>query len=497
VRFEFNEVGTWPPNAWLAKCESGNNRVIVLHGSGVEVCDEFFSEAVWAGPYSAGDFDRTDIVAGSGGRLRADEVTFVGSGNPVDRLNSYTNDKTAWISNSLACLLTGIDAAVDIIYPYYYEDFYSIAQGLKKYKRTVHTSRGNVTLTYFDNLHWDGRSLVRKPKPLVQQDFGSFDGYMGFLRSALSAFTLNMATDERRAPYTTLATTSSGYDSPTVTALLAEVGCNETLCFDQSHQGENDSGEEIAKILKVAPRKILLAGWRTMPTPEPAFLAGNAIGEELRFKSAELVLRDRVLFTGYLGDKMWGLNADENLSPDYVRTDCAGSGFTEYRLWARFIHCPLPCWGGRQVADIRKISEQPELNPWRVNNDYDRPIPRRILVEKGVPRELFGIRKRNSSSILHNHANYLTPASMQEFLQWLRQHQSEWFKRLKMPPLRGDTIDQLTFHAANRLVDWGKTMPVIWKFANRLESRPMGIRRYVFPWAMSVAQRRYAGAPRI
>jgi hypothetical protein len=496
VRFEFNEVGPWPPNAWLAKCEAGDDRVSVLHGCGVETCAEFFCEAVWAGSYGDGDFDRTDIVAGSGGRLRAEGVTFVGSGNVVDRLNSYTNGNTAWVSNSLACLLTGIDADVDIVYPNYYEDFFSIAHGLKKYKHNVHTGRGNATLTYFDNLHWDGRNLALKPKPNTRRDFANFDAYVGFLRSALSAVADNMAAIERRAPYSSLATTSTGYDAPMVTALLAEVGCKETVCFDQSHQGENDSGDEIAKILKVSPRKIPLGGWRSLPTPEPAFLAGNSIGEELRFKSAEAMLKDRVLFTGYLGDKMWGLDNHEDLTPDYVRTDCAGSGFTEYRLWARFIHCPLPCWGGRQVADIRNVSQQAELNPWRLNNGYDRPIPRRILEEKGVPRELFGIRKRNSSSFLHNHANYLTPASMLEFLQWMKEHQSEWFKRLKIPPLRGDTIDQLTFHATNSLVDWGKTLPVIWKLAERLESRPVGVRRHVFPWAMSIAKRRYEGAPK-
>jgi hypothetical protein len=497
LRFQFTEVGTWPPNAWIAKCEVDEDCVLVLHGNGVEIAEEFFCEAVWAGPYAGADFDRTDIIAGSGGRLRADGITFVGSGNPVDRLNSYADEKTAWISNSLACLLTVIEADVDVTYRNYYRDFFSIAHGLKKYKRTIDTSRGEATLTYFDNLNWDGRTLRQMAKPIMHRDFENFDAYLGFLRESLSAFSQNMAAGERRSPYSMLATTSTGYDAPTVTALLAEFGCKETLCFDQSHQGENDSGEAIAKLLNVVPLNVPLGGWRNFPNPEPAFLAANAIGEELRFKSAETTLRDRVLFTGYLGDKMWGLDPDEDLTPDYVRTDCAGSGFTEYRLWARFIHCPLPCWGGRQVADIRKISEQPELRPWRVNSDYDRPIPRRILEQKGVPRALFGTRKRNSSSFLHNHANYLTPASMHDFMQWLKQHQGEWFKQLRIPPFRGDRVDQLSFHTASWLIERGKGIPLIWKRAERLESQPIGVRRFVFPWAMSVAKRRYRGAPRL
>jgi hypothetical protein len=31
--------------------------------------------------------------------------------------------------------------------------------------------------------------------------------------------------------------------------------------------------------------------------------------------------------------------------------------------------------------------------PWRLNNSYDRPIPRRIAEEAGVPRHLFGQKK--------------------------------------------------------------------------------------------------------
>src|SRR2546427_8786426 len=32
--------------------------------------------------------------------------------------------------------------------------------------------------------------------------------------------------------------------------------------------------------------------------------------------------------------------------------------------------------------------------PWRLGSDYDRPIPRRILEEAGIPRRLFGNRKK-------------------------------------------------------------------------------------------------------
>ena len=37
-----------------------------------------------------------------------------------------------------------------------------------------------------------------------------------------------------------------------------------------------------------------------------------------------------------------------------------------------------------------RISRSPEMGPWVVGHSYDKPIPRRILEEAGVPRGMFG-----------------------------------------------------------------------------------------------------------
>jgi hypothetical protein len=86
LRFEYVPVPSWPALAWLAQCHRAHNVVTVFHGSGVEVTDDWFAEAAWAGDFDAGDFDRTDVVAGSGGRIRGDELVFVSSASTVDRL---------------------------------------------------------------------------------------------------------------------------------------------------------------------------------------------------------------------------------------------------------------------------------------------------------------------------------------------------------------------------------------------------------------------------
>ena len=82
----------------------------LYHGSRVEVRDQFFGELAWSGDFDTGEFDQTDIVAGSGGRCRGNTLVFVSSGSTVDRLHFLETLEVGWISNSLACLLTTVDA---------------------------------------------------------------------------------------------------------------------------------------------------------------------------------------------------------------------------------------------------------------------------------------------------------------------------------------------------------------------------------------------------
>jgi hypothetical protein len=78
------------------------------------------------------------------------------------------------------------------------------------------------------------------------------------------------------------------------------------------------------------------------------------------------------------------------------RLDVAGHGLGELRLVIGFIHAPLPFVGARRKADIVKITESSEMDPWRLGNTYDRPIARRIAEEAGLPRHMFGQSKMGS-----------------------------------------------------------------------------------------------------
>jgi hypothetical protein len=480
----------WPTLAWLAKCSREASSVTVLHGKNVETQHGFFCEAIWAAEFSDQGLAETDIVAGSGAKILGEAVTFVASASTVDRLVWFSGDGFAWISNSLPCLLVALHARVDPTYPHYYADFYSVVRGLSRYKRRLTTSAGSVELGYFDNLHWDGRSLRPLPKPFPQRDFGSFAAYRDFLGETMQAMARNLGSPHRRQPYRMLGTISTGYDSPTVTALARAAGCEEAICFDKAHTGEDDSGEPIARYLGIRPIPVADKDWRRLLFPEVPFVASNAMGEEVRFCSAAAHLRQRVLFTGYHGDKMWDPHTTA-LSPDIVRGDPSGLGLSEYRLWAGFIHCPVPFWGARQIADVNRISHSPEMAPWHVNPDYSRPICRRIVEGRGVPREAFGQRKRNASVVIHNYEEFLTPTSAADFLDWLRAHRRDWIRRGRLPPLPSLPLDRLIHVLTDSLASWTKGKPGLWRLSGKLAGQPTYLRRLLFPWAIDRATERY------
>lgn len=48
----------------------------------------------------------------------------------------------------------------------------------------------------------------------------------------------------------------------------------------------------------------------------------------------------------------------------------------------------------RSVGSVFKVTNSPEMKPWTLGNNYDRPICRRVLEERGVPREAFGFGKK-------------------------------------------------------------------------------------------------------
>jgi hypothetical protein len=160
----YRTVSEWPALVWLAECSRGSETVLVLRGPDVEETKLFFCEAVWKGSFAEGDFDRTDIIMGSGGRIRNDQIVFVSSGSTLDRLQYVEHGDKVWISNSLACLSAYLKADLDPICDEYPKILGSIVRGLNGYTRGFTTTAGYVNLVYFRNLIWNGKQIVELEK---------------------------------------------------------------------------------------------------------------------------------------------------------------------------------------------------------------------------------------------------------------------------------------------------------------------------------------------
>ncbi len=491
-------IDGWPPLAWLATCHQQDPVVHVMHGPGVEVADEWICEAAWDGPFDAGDFDRTEIVAGTGIRLRDGRVTFVSSGSTVDRIQMISGLGTVRVSNSLPALLESTNARLDPTYPGYYWDFRSIVDGIRSYDRSLATTSGDVRLVYYDNVSWDGWTMRVVDKPAHGADFRTFDAYRDFLSSTMSAVANNLSDATRAAPFRMLGTTSTGYDSPTVTVLAAEVGCKEVLSFDRARgrAREGDSGEDIANHLGLQAVLVPRDRWTTTPLAEIPFIAANSYGEEVHYEGARASLAGRVLFTGYHGDKVWAMDGNDDYG-ELLRGDPSGLALTEYRLQAGFLHCAVPFWSARRVPEVVAISRSSDMAPWNVKGDYNRPICRRIVEEAGIDRNAFGVSKRAASVVLHNEG-FLTDASMERYVAWIKQHRHEWLKRRRVPPLTNSKFDRRVTEASliigarplNRLRRFRAYTDLERRWAHTRQG-PTYLRQYVFPWAVHEARARY------
>ena len=511
MHFAFEPVAAWPPLAWLALCSPGSDRVVVRHGPSVGCAPAWFCEAIWDGPFTEGDFDRTDRVFGSGGRLRREGVVFVSSATTVDRLCSFEREGTIAVSNSLACLAAALSLALDPADTAAAEALARVTDGLRDPRRRLESLSGPVRLTVHDNLLWDGNALAPRPKPDPPRDFSSFERYRAFLAESLAALCENLRAPARPRPLELLSTASSGYDSSAVTVLAAEAGLREVVTVDRSRYGRDDSGLFLIEHLGLTPVRVERRPGRVPPFTDVPFVVGDGVGRDVFLAGAEDRLAGRALLSGYHGDAVWGPGwsgappADRDLRRPMGRP--AGLSLTEYRLWVGFIHCPLPYLGARDVAQLRALSASDEMRPWRRGGAYDRPLPRRILEEAGVPGSSFGTSKKVAGLLASYRPDLEAlrerdPEADADLRAWLSAHAHCWWRRGRLPPLWGDALEAALVRAVRAL--WALLGPWLepseparrHRLHVLLARLPAArVSRHRLPWALSRAAERYARAP--
>lgn len=489
----------WPPLAWVARCEQGNESVDVLHGPQLETRAGWFCEAIWDGAFDEGAFHQTGIVFGSGGRCEKGNTTFVSSCAPVDRLQVVAIDGTTYVSNSLVALHAICGLRPSLRHETYDDDFRQVVDG--KTTHTIPTDGPPIKLVYVHNLCWDGREIHTVQKPPAGWSFKTFEEYRTFLANAVQQLTENLAAPDRTLPLSMMGTLSSGYDTTAVSALLAAQGLPEAITITSARGGASDTGHVAAKRLGIKLHAKSRGAWRQYAYPEIPFLAGDAKGEDIFLYSARDQLHGHVLFTGHPGGSIWGKSKDADRAL-YARGDRSGVSLTEFRLWSGFIHAPIPFLGFARKNEIFRISNSTAMQPWDVRSSYSRPIPRRIGEEAGVPRESFGQSKK-AASVLFNEPDLspwtlLTVMSYIDFGRWCWTKAGDRQFSLTRSNLVALWLRQVIFgtmaragtsflQALGEAQGWSvRIVDRLYRMAGDKEARKL-----LYPWAMSRAIARY------
>jgi hypothetical protein len=410
IKYEANPL--IPPLSWQATLDFANRELAVIHGQYVETHNTFFVEGVWDGPFCQGGLDRVENVFGSGCTVRGETVVFVPSSATTDSLFYTATPSELMVSNSLPLLLARIGDSLDPKVPVYEDLNNSIMRGIDGYAEVIPTRRSSVRRLMYHNMEVGGVGPTRVEKPLPPH-FSCYADYVSYLRSVYGRLIENARDQGRAKALKIYSTQSRGYDSTAVNVIAAPHGIDRVFTVtkskgigryaleDENHQG-NDDGTEICQILNVPSQPIDRRAFTKVFEDETLLNAGVHQSQDANLIEIRNYIEPPcILLTGTLGE-MWYTskcipsNRKPLINDQLMRWDLSCHGMSELRLGYGFIQAPLPFIGARRRAEIHRITESAEMIPWRLDNNYDRPIPRRLGEEAGIPRSFFGQEKMAS-----------------------------------------------------------------------------------------------------
>lgn len=398
-----------PPLAWI--CEIKKNRYTFTVGKKVEFGTNFIVEGVWDNVFSNHEFGASDHFYGTGAFLDENGVcVFVPPRLCTDFLFVMYDDnrKTTWVSNSFCYIFnrSGIDLE---------GNFY------KAIKNTINTSsnaesalgadRGSPFIAkcesysmyrlMYHNFTVDNHGclnyLMRTPAKL---HIDTFVDYKNFLLKTTKAIIANGCASQRKNTFGTITMLSTGYDSTAVSAICAQAGVREAITMDVITTGHDDCGDKIAAALgldchivesplgKVVP--LLKTAFMSESKQYLEFIATAGIGDNIAFYNMADFIKDKIVFSGLYGDGTWSLNGNGGGLAHHLPYMKSRN---EFRLRVGYYLVPPPAFGAYFPYALKKVGSEPDMAPYRLGNAYDRPIPRRIAEDAGVPRALFGQRK--------------------------------------------------------------------------------------------------------
>ncbi|MGI8927849.1 MAG: nucleoside-diphosphate sugar epimerase/dehydratase [Candidatus Limnocylindrales bacterium] len=166
--------------------------------------------------------------------------------------------------------------------------------------------------------------------------------------------------------------------------------------------GANPAGQDFADLIeRHSDLGLTVIGHLAGPDEVAAGLTRPVIG---RLDEIETVLHREVVdqvavcLTGYWAGTQFAMSHSDDWR-HVAPTATAGADLTEFRLSHDLYHLPVPVVAAAQDPGAPRLLDRPEMAPFRVGGRYDRPIPRRLAEEAGIPRGTFAVAKRMTNTL--------------------------------------------------------------------------------------------------
>ncbi|TDI11797.1 MAG: hypothetical protein E2P04_07155 [Acidobacteria bacterium] len=415
--WKYRQVNTLPRLAWCLHVRRDDPEVTVLHGPWVEIRHDGFVEGAWDGSFTEFDFDQATFFTGSGARRTDTGIVVVTASNSLEAVFVARRDNSLLASNSLVFLLDQLDDAPQPAYPLYALQFRRFHRGSGKQGRRLMTTRGGVRIDgyFLHNLRIGTDLCVEVVEQNKPPTFCDFAGYRELLQQSVTRLVDNARSPQRRRSYAPITTLSQGYDSAAVSCLAARAGCRDSLSFYSQQGGRRlDSGAEIAAHLGLGSLELPRDAYRSAPGIADAEFEACPDGVGVVWLGVEEHLRARLLFVGDFGDNMWTRGR---------RSSCHVTSFMtckEFRLRTGFLVAAPAYFAMHAIPTVRTIANSDEMVPWRVDSRYDRPIPRRIIEESGVPGTAIARNKQAHGHIWSPDARSMTDGGRRDYQAYLR-----------------------------------------------------------------------------
>lgn len=411
MKFNYNVNHKISRGAWCAVVEKGKAVINVEIGLAVEHTSDFFVQGVWDGEFSDGDFMSAHFSCCTGANVNKSKqgcVIFSTPNHLLETLYSVQIGSLLYISNSSAFVLERSGSALDVNYPDYQLDMCSSIFGVKKQIKSS-PLLGGRRINYYRCCNFEIDSSLNISVSFKDSglSFTNYADYYLKIQDVIKGLYDNAESKSRKIRYSSISTISRGYDAVATSVLAHQQGCDKVITFNYPEKYIGDCGEDIAKCIGFSNIYLCDADKYRDQNDfiEAECMSSGDVGSSIIFASHKDLFKNSMVMMGIRGDSLWERNhVNVNDDQDFTAGNTLQQTdhiFVESCLDVNAVCIPLPMIGADRWADIARISQSDEMKKYSLRESYDRPIPRRIAEDYGVPRDWFGLEKAGAGISYH------------------------------------------------------------------------------------------------